>query len=286
MEQSTTILKTIDGLRIFCRELLVDAPRAELLIVHGFGEHSGRYGHVMSYFAERGYSASAIDVRGHGRSDGRRGHCDRFSAFYDDVDALVDHVRGRASGAPLVLVAHSHGGLVGLGYSVNRDHPFAALVVSAPLLRLKLPVPIWKTAAARFLSRVAPSLALGNEIRSEDLTHDPQMVAAHKADDLCLEVATSRWYTEMVAAQGALVDRVAELVTPLLLMQGSADKLVDPEATRHFFELVPAESKELQWYDGFYHEIFNETDRARVLADVERWLGTQLPETRAAEAHT
>lgn len=265
-----------DGLRLFARERVRADARANLAFIHGFAEHSGRYGHTFEHFLDKGFSCFGIDVRGHGKSDGRRGHVERFEHYFLDVDALLARVKATAPQLPTVIVGHSHGGLISLLYALREKPGVVAYVLSAPFLKLKLQVPAWKTGMAGLLSHVWPALPMGNELDPADLMRDPEMIAAHRADPLVLHVATPRWFTEATNAQRSVFSAASQLRQPLLLLQGSADRAVDAEATRHLFQLAGSKDKTLKWYPGLFHELFNEPERASVFADMESWLEPRI----------
>jgi len=257
-------------------------PAAVLAVVHGYGEHGGRYRGLAGDMTARGYAVHVYDLRGHGRSGGRRGHLGRFSDYLDDTARFLDAVREDQPGRPLYLLGHSLGGLIAASYVEARPaDALAGLILSSPFLRLGMPVPPLKLSAARLLSLVAPAVNIGNSLDPAGLSHDRDIVRDYGTDPLNHHVATARWAAEVVAAQGAALSAAGRIRLPLLLLYGDADVVADPAASRELFERVASEDKTEHGYAGFYHEIFNETGRATVFADLVAWVEARRPAARA-----
>lgn len=264
-----------DGLRLRWRS---DVPRArgpahgEIAIVHGYGEHLGRYDHVVEAFNRRGFAVHRFEYRGHGLSEGARAHVDRFSDYLDDLDAFLDHLARRASG-PLTLVAHSLGGLISARWLQTRGRQaIARAVLCSPFVGLAFQPPAWQRAFSRLGSRIAPRLRIGNGLSVAQLTTDEAKQRETAADGLYLRTTTPRWFREVSAAQQALFQDADRLTTPLLMLLGSADPIASPEASRRFFEALPAPHKTLVAFDGMRHELFNERDRERVFSALLDWI--------------
>lgn len=254
-------------------------PRAVLAVVHGYGEHGGRYGNLAGAMVPRGYVVASFDHRGHGRSPGRRGHIDRFSSYVADTRAFLEELRERHADLPVILVGHSMGGLVAAALAEDDDAGLSALVLSSPLFGLRLEVSALQRRAARLLSAVAPTVPLDNPLRNEDLSRDPEVVAAATADPLNHRKTTVRWGAEAMVAMTRTVEASGSLRVPLLLLVAGGDRIADPARSEAFFAGAGSEDKTMLLYDGFYHELFNELDRGRVFGDLSRWLDERLPET-------
>jgi alpha-beta hydrolase superfamily lysophospholipase len=250
-------------------------PRAVLAIVHGFGEYSERYGNVVDWFVPRGYAVHAFDMRGHGRSPGVRGHVDSFADYRADVRAFLDHVQGQEPGCPLFLLGHSQGGLIVLNFVLHDPSGLRGVVASAPVLG-RLPLSPFLILLARALSRIWPRLNLETGLEVQALSRDPAVIEAYVSDPLVHNKGTPRTATEMMAAVDWTQAHAADLDLPCLIVHGTADRLCLPETSRVFFEKATCADKERLEYEGYYHELFNEPDRDRVLADVLAWLEAHL----------
>jgi alpha-beta hydrolase superfamily lysophospholipase len=272
VSESTATLKTADGLELSIRCWPAEsAHRWTFVIVHGLGEHSGRYQHLAAWFVPKGAAVYAMDQRGHGRSGGQRGHAPSLEALLDDVDLVVSRAR-TASGGPLVLIGHSFGGLVAIAYAfVNPGHIDRA-IFSAPLLRVKQAVPAWKRVLSRALPAVAPRMSFSNEVDPRLLSHDPGTAGAYTADPLVHDRITAGLYGRTITRGEAFIRRAGELKVPFLLMQGEDDRIVDPTGSRDFFAAASAPGRDFRLYPGMYHEIFNEVDREQVFRDIQSWL--------------
>jgi len=254
------------------------APAAVLAVIHGYGEHGGRYRGLAEDMAARGYAVHVHDLRGHGLSAGRRGHLGRFSDYLDDTAVFLDAVREEQPGRPLYLLGHSLGGLIATAYVEDRpDDVLAGLILSSPFLRLGIPIPPLRLSVARLLSIVAPTVNVGNTVTAAALSHDQEVVRAYGTDPLNHHVATARWAAEAVAAQGAALSAAGSISLPFLLLYADADAIADPDAARELFEYVASADKTAYCYEGYFHEIFNETGRAAVLADLASWLEARSP---------
>jgi alpha-beta hydrolase superfamily lysophospholipase len=291
MKEQTGILVSGGGDALFRRSWLPDEePAAALVVVHGYGEHGGRYQHLADAMVPRGYAVHVFDLRGHGRSPGVRGHVERFSDYVGDARLFVDAVAAeRAAEAgrpapPLFLLGHSLGGLIATSCAEAHPDGLAGLILSSPFLRLRLPVGGVKRAAARVLSKVAPTRDIGNSIPAEELSHEPGVVAAYKTDPLNHHVATARWAAEALAAQRAALSAAGQLRLPLLVMYAGADTIADPAASRELFASAASADKTIRCYDGYYHELFNEVGRDAVFADLAAWLAPRVPARPAARA--
>ncbi len=269
-----------DGTRLYYEAQMPEArPRACVLIIHGYGEHSGRYQALKTHLADEGFSALAFDYRGHGKSAGRRGHCRSFDDFLRDLDSACALARGIAGDVPLVLLAHSHGGLVALRWLCEQgslQDQVDAAVLSSPYLGPGFHLTKLESIALAVFSRVLPGLAFDNRIEAEQLTHDAELIAAHKRDALVHGVATARWFNESRLAQSLVSQCVGELAIPTLWLIGLADSIADPAVGLRIYERAGG-PKSLRLYDGFYHELFNEVDRGRVISDVTDWLEARYP---------
>jgi alpha-beta hydrolase superfamily lysophospholipase len=269
-----------DGLRLH-REIHAvpdRAPRAAVLVVHGYAEHCGRYAHVARFLVERGYTVMTFDYRGHGQAAGVRGHCDRFERFADDLEAAVGELTARREllgpEGQFFIVAHSHGGLVTMTYLLDRQAPagLRGVAFSAPFFALKLAVPAYKRVLAQVMSGVLPTMGLPTEVDPSLLCHDRQICDAYMADPQVNQTATVRWFTEALGAQERVSRGCQHLGVPSLFMQGTDDAVVDPEATRRVYERVGHADKQWRSYPGLYHEIFNEPSGPSLLGDLESWM--------------
>ncbi|HXY70692.1 MAG TPA: alpha/beta hydrolase [Gemmatimonadales bacterium] len=248
--------------------------RGTLVLLHGFGDHSGRYAEPAAWFAERGLAVYALDQRGHGRSPGKRGHVSRFAQFLSDVAALRKLAAQEQAG-PQLLLGHSFGGAVALRYLETEPEGLAGAIVSSPFLDVAMPVPAWKRLVASALVEVLPSLPVATGLDLAHLSTDPAVGQAAKSDPLYHRVMTPRAWREIRAAQAAVRAEGRHIRVPLLLLLAGDDRLVSRPASEAFARSLAGDVT-VKTYEGFYHEIFNEPHRARVFRDVEPWLDRVL----------
>lgn len=274
-------LTVADGLRLYLRRHETAATRAEVVIVHGFGEHSGRYRALTDHLLANGYSVTAYDQRGHGLSDGLPGHVESFSEYDDDLDRVILYTRDRAAGRPLFIIGHSMGGLVTLRHLARNRQSVAGAVISAPLIAVAIPVPAHKLLIARFGLRFAPRLRLKNEINPAHLSRDAAVGRAYAADPHVNRKVSPKWFAEAVRAMEEVKVRATDIRTPILVMHGTADKLASVEATKTLFARIGSNDKELAIYDGYYHELFNEPEKQDLFDRVTEWLSQRVMESPA-----
>ncbi len=277
-------IESNDGSRLFWRRSSPDVETtAVLLFVHGLAEHSGRYKHVMEHFAGRGYDCWAFDYRGHGKSPGLRVHINRFDEFLTDLEAVHHLVRENDPGRPLFLIGHSQGGLITLRYTLAHPEDLTGTVVSSPFLGVH---PDSRPNAflrllAKLLSVVAPRVMLSKPPDTSLLSRDPTVGEAYLADPLTSYTVSARWFTEVMAAHLDTYKRAGELKTSTLVMQSGDDRLADPAATRAWVDAAPPELVDSFEWEGFYHEMFNETEKERVFDRMEQWLRANDPQSSA-----
>jgi acylglycerol lipase len=251
--------------------------KAVLLVVHGLGEHSGRYMNLVDRFIPQGFAVYGIDHLGHGRSEGQRLLIDRFSDYTEPLKAFSAMIRCWQPGKPVFLVGHSMGGLIGATYLLTNQEELAGAILSGPAVKPPGNIPAATVLIGRALSLLFPSLGLVPRGAATDICRDPAVVAAYLADPLVYQgKITARLGTEMLRAMARLRKEAARIRLPLLILQGSADRLVDPAGAQILYDGAASADKRLIIYEGFYHEVFNEPEHDRVLSDVEQWLDAHL----------
>jgi len=263
---------TTDGLRLYLRRHEPASSRGEILIVHGFGEHSGRYAGLTNHLVDRNYAVTAYDHRGHGLSDGLPGHVESFAEYDEDLTRMLKSVRSRSQVKPLFLIGHSMGGLIALRHAARNSSTLSGAIISAPLIEVAVPVPAHKLMIARVGARMAPRMRLDNEIDPSNLSRDPEVGRAYAADPLVNRKVSAKWFAEATRAMQEVVEWAPRIATPLLVMHGTDDRLASVDATRRLFERVTSEDKELVVYPGYYHELFNEPEKQEVFERVTDWL--------------
>jgi alpha-beta hydrolase superfamily lysophospholipase len=264
------------GLRIQVRTWLPAAPPVGVVVIaHGFAEHGGRYAAVAERLVAAGIAVRAPDHRGHGLSEGKRTSIVRFADYVDDLSTVIAQARERWPSLHLVLLGHSMGGLIALDLAVRQTIPLEGLVLSAPAA---CPRGVSKLTLAlgRALSRVAPNTGV-LRLPLNRISRDPAVVDAYNNDPLVFRTPIrARLGAEMLDAMDRVDAGLPSLLVPLLVMQGTADGLVDPGCGPHVYDRAGSTDKTLKMYDGLWHEIFNEPEREHVLDDLTVWLGTHL----------
>jgi alpha-beta hydrolase superfamily lysophospholipase len=251
-------------------------PKAALLIVHGLAEHSGRYGNVVNHFVPLGYAACGIDHLGHGKSDGERVYVKRFDDYTNTLKVYFDKVRGSQPGKPIFLVGHSMGGLIGAMYLLDHQAELAGAVLSGPAVKIPSNVTPATIFMGKILSALIPRFGLVG-LEAEGVSRDPAVVQAYVNDPLVHRgKMTARLAAEMLKAMQTITAQAARITLPILIVQGSADRLVNPDGARMLYDGASSVDKEIKIYDGFYHEVFNEPEHDKVLRDVEVWLEAHL----------
>lgn len=276
-------LRTHDGLDLVGIHHLRPSCRGRVVIVHGYAEHCGRYDELVAALDAAGYECHLLDLRGHGRSGGVRGFVPRFGDYLADFErflARIEEVQPAArerGTVPRVLLGHSLGGLFALDFVLTHPDAFDVLAVSSPFLKPAMDIPWLKASLAALASKLAPTLLTPSEIDSRGLSHDAAIVAAYDHDPLVFKTFNAHWFFEVQRAQEEVFAGAAAIRLPVLFLLGGADPIADPERSRAVFARLGSTDKHLAVYQGFLHEVFNETGRERVVSDLLAWLGERTP---------
>jgi alpha-beta hydrolase superfamily lysophospholipase len=258
------------GHRLFTRSWLRQDPQKIIVLVHGYGEHSGRYEHVASDLTREGFEVHSYDHQGHGRSGGTRCYVRRFEHLIDDLEGFIATLRSQRPPRPVVVVGHSMGGLVVAGYASQRNPQVAGVATSGAALKVSEDIPRTRVIAAHALKCIAPRLALSTQLDPEALSRDPEIVRAYVADPLVQSKITTSLASEMFRA---MKHTSAEGVSvPMLLLHGEDDRLCPPAGSREFYEGLQVGPRAFRTYPELRHEIFNEPERATVLDDLVGWI--------------
>ena len=270
-------LNSIDHLRLYWQRYRPQGlrPLATVAVLHGGGDHSGRYPALTSALVRAGFEVALVDFRGHGQSDGRRWHIDRFGDYLADLDAFMAKLRTDGLAGKLFVVGHSQGALIAARWGLDHGREVAGFVLSSPYLRLAMQPPAAKVLAARLMGLLVPWLPVATGIDYAALTSDTELQAWTAHDPLYGKATTPRWFDEAGRAQAEVLRRAADFDAPLLVQAAGADTIADPATSRRFVGGVSSEDKTLLVYDGFRHEIFNEVARERPLAEAVAWLAAR-----------
>ncbi|MBZ5538038.1 MAG: lysophospholipase [Acidobacteriia bacterium] len=265
-------LTTPDGLRLFTRRCAYADPAAEIVLAHGFGEHSGRYTALVEHLSAHNIAVTVYDHRGHGKSEGLEGHVDRFSDYVDDLDLFISRVRVEDHPRRLFVIGHSMGGLIALGYAAAHGERVDGMVISAPLLGVAAPIPPLKLMTGRIAARLMPRLRLHNGLNPSHLSRSPEVALAYTSDPLVNFRVSARWFTEATKAMSEVMEAAPRILLPMLILQGGEDRIACPGTTRQFVRRLGSSDKEFGLYQGLYHELFNEPEKYEIYDRVSRWL--------------
>jgi alpha-beta hydrolase superfamily lysophospholipase len=266
--------KGVRNANIFYQAWLPDGDvKAVLFVVHGLGEHSGRYMNHVDRFVPLGYAVYGLDHIGHGKSGGGREVIDRFTDFTDTLKIYYEMVKGWQPGKPIFILGHSMGALITLFHLLDHQSDFKGAVVSAPPIKAGESITPLTITLAKIMSSIAPKtgvLALDASL----ISRDPAVVKAYVEDPLVFHGKTpARLGAEMLGAMNRVNAETDKITLPFIVIQGSEDKLVDPGGAQMLYDKAGSKDKTLKIYQGLYHEVHNEPEREVMFKDLESWLG-------------
>ncbi|MCB1179508.1 MAG: lysophospholipase [Leptospiraceae bacterium] len=271
--KQSSFQSSIDGTNIFFQSWTKPDSKKVLVIQHGFGEHSDRYGNILSKLEKEDYNIYALDSRGHGRSDGIRGHVDQFQRYIDDLADLIRIAKKEKSVEKVTLLGHSLGGVISLQYATegfNQDN-LEKLIISSPALKVRMDFEKQvKKLAAEVLSSFLPAVTLDANLDVGFLSHDPEVIKAYQNDPLVHGKVSFQMGKNLFHLAEAMYDKAHLIQVPILIIHGEEDGIADVEGAREFFKRLTAKEKDLKVYNGLFHELMNETQSERevVLKDV------------------
>jgi acylglycerol lipase len=266
----------VGGLKIFTRSWQpTEAPRAVVVIVHGFNSHSGHYLWVGEQFAENGLAAYALDLRGRGLSDGERFYVDKIDDFIDDVDTFVELAKAEHPGLPVFLLGHSAGGVISCVYTLEHQAKLAGLICES--FAHELPAPDFVLAVLKGLSHVAPHARVF-KLDNNGFSRDPMVVEALNSDPLIdNEVQPTLTAAVMVRADERLKEEFGQITLPVFIIHGTLDSVTKPSGSQHFYERAGSPDKTLKLYEGHFHDLLNDLDKEVVMGDILAWIDKRIP---------
>jgi len=274
-EHQEGFLHARDHLRLFWQRYVPrQGARATAIVLHGGGDHSGRYPALVSALVREGIEAALVDLRGHGQSDGRRWHVDAFSEYLADFDVFHEMLKAERPERRRFVIAHSQGALVAALWGMGREREVAGFVLSSPFFGFAIRPPVLKVLGARAVGTVIPWLPVKTGIGFDALTSDEDLQNWTARDHLYSRTTTPRWFVEAKRAHEEVLRRAAEFRARLLVLAAGADGIADLDATRRFVDAAGSAEKRLVVYEGFRHEIFNERERAQPIGEAVKWLSS------------
>jgi alpha-beta hydrolase superfamily lysophospholipase len=266
-------IQTNDGLELKTETWSSNTPKAVILLVHGFSEHYNRYPHVINFFTEKGFAFWAYDRRGHGHSEGAKGHMPSIEAELDDIQLQVDKAKSEYPDTPIFVYGHSQGGNLALNYVLRRKPNIQGAVITSPWLRLVEEPPNAIKSIGGFLSKFLPSFQIKQKITS--LSRDPEVDKKYAADPLVHLLISLKGAKETIDAANWLLNYKQPIELPMLLMHGTGDLVTDWTASQTFFENT-GKSIDFELWEDWYHEIHNEIDKEKMLRYMSDWLNGQV----------
>jgi len=272
MKHEEFFLTTTDNPELFGQYWSAgENPVGVICLVHGFGEHSSRYTHWAEKFVKKNFALVTFDLRGHGKSPGKRGDIPSYETFLDDIACLLEKAVNLFPGIPVYLYGHSMGGGLVLNYAIRRKPEIRGVISTSPWLRLKKEQPRIFITFSRFLRSLAPGLTISSGLDANGISRDTDVVKKYMEDPLVHNKISMRLFLAIHDAGLSAIKDAGKLTVPVLIMQGSDDLIVDPEASREFSEGVVHDVTFKLW-DGLYHETHNEPEKDEVFSFLVQWL--------------
>ena len=272
MKHREETLIGFDGRELFFQSWEPEgAPRAVIAIVHGGFEHSGHYGFLVDSLVDKGFALAGLDLRGHGKSKGKRGHIMDWNEIREDMSSYLSKLQKEFPGRPLFLFGHSVGGTIALDYALRRSPALAGVILSGAGIstgnanRVLL-------AINKLISAVFPSFSVNANFDFSIVTRDPRVVKEYESDPLILSALSARFWAECLKTIAWVRDHASDWELPLLVLHGSEDQNMPIEDIKEFFGDLTCEDKELITYEGGYHCPYNDLQKEQVFSDIEKWI--------------
>ena len=248
--------------------------KAVVVLVHGMGEHSGRYKHVAKKLTNNDYSVVAFDHFGHGKTGGKLGHNPGFDAVLESITKTIDKAKEEFPNKPIFLYGHSMGGNAVINYSLRINNNLKGLIATSPFLKLAFQPPAIKLAVGKLLQKIAPSITMGNELDANDISRDKNEVEKYISDPLVHDKISPNFSITFIETGKWAIENATNLKTPMYLLHGTADKIIDYKGTEAFAN--NSVKATLKLYEGGYHELQNDLCQEEMLQDVVLWLNSQM----------
>jgi alpha-beta hydrolase superfamily lysophospholipase len=272
MKHREETLIGFDGRELFFQSWEPEgAPRAVIAIVHGGFEHSGHYGFLVDSLVDKGFALAGLDLRGHGKSKGKRGHIMDWNEIREDMGSYLSKLQKEFPGRPLFLFGHSVGGTIVLDYALRRSPSLAGVILSGAGISTGNANRVL-IAINKLLSAVFPSFSVNLNFDFSIVTRDPRVVKEYESDPLILSSLSARFWAECLKTIAWVRDHASDWKLPLLVLHGSEDQNMPIEDIKEFFGGLTCEDKELITYEGGYHCPYNDLQKEQVFSDIEKWI--------------
>ncbi len=245
-----------------------------IILIHGMGEHSGRYTHVAEKLLAENFSVISYDNFGHGKTSGKRGHNPNFKALLDVISLVIEKAKELEPQKPLFLYGHSMGGNLVINYVLKRENSLTGVVATSPFLKLAFQPPAWKMTLGKLLQKIAPSITLGNELDANHVSRDPEEVAKYNNDPLVHDKISPNYSLTILETGEWAIKNAKLLKTPMFVLHGTDDKIIDHKGAIDFTKNTKLAS--LKLIDGGYHELHNDICKDDFLQEVSNWLQTKV----------
>lgn len=275
MNHKETQWNSSDGIQLYSQSWNVEKPKAVICLVHGMGEHSGRYAHVAKFFNENNYSVLSFDQRGHGKSGGKLGHTPSYDLLMEDITILLKQADSLYPGIPKFLYGHSMGGNLVLNYALRKKPGVAGIISSSPWLKLAFEPPAFQVKLAKVVNGIFPAFTQSSKLDVTAISRDAAIVNAYKNDKLVHDKISSNMFLSVHQSGLWALEHAQEFSLPLLLFHGTADRLTSYKASHEFSQKVKSDITFKLW-EGLYHEPHNEPEKQEVFVLIREWMERTL----------
>lgn len=261
-------VETEDGLLLNYYHWMPEFSKGAIVLAHGWSEHSGRYNALAEYLVQAGYEVHSVDHRGHGKSEGKRGHVRRWTDYANDLEQLRLTIKHEKQ----YLIGHSMGGMIAILHSLQYPERFSAMALSGPAADVSIPVPKYKQILGKTMSVWLPRLSMTNDIDPSIVCSDPEVVAEYKDDPYTHGRVTARWFNEYMKTVQRVKEEASSIHTPIAIWHGEGDMLVEPWVSENFYNALDTQHKQRKVVPNALHEILLEPNWQETAAEIKNWL--------------
>lgn len=270
-----TSISSKDGLKITTFSNYLKSEKGVMIITHGMGEHSMRYTEMADFYTHEGYTVISFDIRGHGLSEGKRGHTPGFEFLMDDIERVYTQVMKDYPSLPIFLFGHSMGGNLVLNFLLRKPNSICGAIVTGAYLKLGFEPPKWKIILAKLSSSIWPTLSQPTDLELGALSRNKEVIRKYENDELVHDRITSAFFINVHFAGQYVIDHANEIKTPLLVMHGMEDRLTSPKGSQEFASNA-GENVHLKMWEGLYHELHNEPEKQEIFNYEMEWMNKLL----------